>query len=240
MIPNNILDNNDLSFKAKGLLCYLLRQPDDHAIFKTQLHENKKDGRDSVISAFNELVSAGYILATKTILPDTKRFYYSYIVYDEPCTPEGEPLREIRNGAVTGKPLTESRQRETSNPYNSTYTNTNTNTNKKEIYKEKESEEVRQFYLNEVKLNSDKKLITEYTEFAKYIFKSNPSGEPITPIIRLEHQCTYENFVSVMGYGDMKSIYEKLDLMLNTPKYLKDKKYLHLTLIKWLEKDLKR
>jgi len=66
-----------LSFKAKGVMYYLLCKPDG---WHGQIHDlvkNSKDGRTSIISAIKELKTFGYI-KTKTIFKDNKfagRYY---------------------------------------------------------------------------------------------------------------------------------------------------------------------
>ena len=56
IIPNEILRREDMSIKAKGLLCYLLMLPPDWVLYKTEIHNHHKDGIDSVRSAFDEIL----------------------------------------------------------------------------------------------------------------------------------------------------------------------------------------
>lgn len=60
-ISNDTLRCKDLSWKAKGLLCYLLSNSEDYEIRKSNLHSNATDGYDSTNTAFKELESKGYI-----------------------------------------------------------------------------------------------------------------------------------------------------------------------------------
>ena len=60
-IANQTIRDESLSFKATGLLCYLLSLPGDWEISQNHLSTVKTDGRDSVIAGFKELVTAGYI-----------------------------------------------------------------------------------------------------------------------------------------------------------------------------------
>jgi hypothetical protein len=84
-IQNDILENKNLSLKAKGLLCIMLSRKDDWDFHKMQVQQFSKDGRDGSISAFNELIKAGYI---KAIPKREKGKFkgYDYIVYDYPAT----------------------------------------------------------------------------------------------------------------------------------------------------------
>ena len=60
-IDKNALQDERLSWKAKGLLAYLLSLPDDWQIYINELKNHAKDGRDSTRTAMNELIKFGYI-----------------------------------------------------------------------------------------------------------------------------------------------------------------------------------
>jgi hypothetical protein len=60
-IPNKVLQNKELSWKAKGLLGCILSMHDNWVVYKTTLHQFSSDGRDSTITAFNELIKHNYI-----------------------------------------------------------------------------------------------------------------------------------------------------------------------------------
>jgi hypothetical protein len=55
------LNDKSLSFKAKGLLAYLLSKPDDWVVYEAELSKASKDGRDSVRAGLKELMGAGYL-----------------------------------------------------------------------------------------------------------------------------------------------------------------------------------
>lgn len=60
-IDNAYLQNKKLSFKAKGIMTYILSLPDDWAIYIDQLIKTSKDGEGSFRSGLDELIKAGYI-----------------------------------------------------------------------------------------------------------------------------------------------------------------------------------
>jgi hypothetical protein len=60
MLNKGFLEDNSLSWKAKGLLAYLLSRPDNWKTIVEQLVKKAKDGRDSVLSGLKELEIAGY------------------------------------------------------------------------------------------------------------------------------------------------------------------------------------
>ena len=79
-ISNEMLGNPNLSWKAKGLLSFLLSLPERWAVYKTSLSQFSKDGKDATTSAFNELIESGYILVQER--RDGGRFGYDYIIKD--------------------------------------------------------------------------------------------------------------------------------------------------------------
>jgi hypothetical protein len=87
VVPNEILRKVELSWKAKGLMAYLLGMSDDWIVYKKDLCTRSTDGYDSTIKAFNELVVAGYIEVNK-IKGEKGRFTgYEYIIHDTPPSP---------------------------------------------------------------------------------------------------------------------------------------------------------
>lgn len=55
-------DDEDLSFKAKGILAYLLSKPDDWTCQVSELQKHAADGRDSIYSGLRELKKYGYLI----------------------------------------------------------------------------------------------------------------------------------------------------------------------------------
>lgn len=60
-IPNSTLQDNRLSFEARGLLAMLLSMPDDWEVTRQWICNQTSAGRDKVQRMINELVSVGYI-----------------------------------------------------------------------------------------------------------------------------------------------------------------------------------
>ncbi|MEV2909470.1 helix-turn-helix domain-containing protein [Paenibacillus larvae] len=61
MIDKYGFNDERLSWKAKGLLGYLLSKPDDWQIYECDLIKQSADGRDSVRTALRELEKFGYL-----------------------------------------------------------------------------------------------------------------------------------------------------------------------------------
>ena len=60
-IHNEFLKRKDISWKAKGIMTYLLSLPDDWVVNLDEIKRNATDGESSFRSGWKELVSAGYV-----------------------------------------------------------------------------------------------------------------------------------------------------------------------------------
>lgn len=60
MMDKTFLEDTRLSYKAKGLLAYLLSKPDDWKVIVGNLVNNSKDGKASVYAGLKELKECGY------------------------------------------------------------------------------------------------------------------------------------------------------------------------------------
>lgn len=86
IMSNHHLQNKNLSFKAKGLLSYMLSLPDDWDYSLAGLLANSKEKITSLKSALNELKQNGYLSVIKLNPNQTKSKKYEYIynIYEEP------------------------------------------------------------------------------------------------------------------------------------------------------------
>jgi len=84
MINKSAIQDEKLSWKAKGLLSYLLSMPDDWQVYETELVKHSKDGRESTRSTIKELITAGYIERSKDRIRDDKGLLkgYEYRIYE--------------------------------------------------------------------------------------------------------------------------------------------------------------
>lgn len=72
MIQNSMFEDNRLSWKAKGLLGYLLTKPDNWTVRVTDLVKHSTDGEKAVRSAIKELKTYGYLIFHRTKKKDGK------------------------------------------------------------------------------------------------------------------------------------------------------------------------
>ncbi|RRD39274.1 helix-turn-helix domain-containing protein [Leptotrichia sp. OH3620_COT-345] len=60
-IHNKLINDDNISLKAKGIMLYMLSKPEDWNYNPKEIAKNSKDGLDSVYSGIKELIEAGYI-----------------------------------------------------------------------------------------------------------------------------------------------------------------------------------
>jgi len=78
-VPKCLLNDKNISFKAKGLYCYLFSQTDGFCFSTEIIANDAKDGVKAIYSAFNELKESGYLKSKK--LPSGR---IEYIIFFEP------------------------------------------------------------------------------------------------------------------------------------------------------------
>lgn len=111
IINNEILHDEELSWEAKGVACFLLSKPEDWEISVSAL-SNIHGGRDKIRKIFTELINTGYMYKSQNrskrgkfssniiYLSDCKEYLVAEIISKE----EVQPLTE---NPLTVKPLTE-------------------------------------------------------------------------------------------------------------------------------------
>lgn len=86
-IDKNMISDEKISWKAKGILAYLLSKPDGWVTYLTDIEKRSTDGRDSVSSGVKELLSAGY-LERKRVREKGRFKGWEYSVYEYPNVSE--------------------------------------------------------------------------------------------------------------------------------------------------------
>lgn len=82
VISNVHLQDETLSWKAKGILSYLLSKPDNWQVYIAHLKNQSTDGRDATASGIRELINAGYISRDYTRNEVGQMTGRSYVVYE--------------------------------------------------------------------------------------------------------------------------------------------------------------
>lgn len=83
IISNQVLTDERISFRAKGILVFLLGKPDNWQVSERHLATLGPEGVTAVRGALQELESAGYILRRRRQAANG-RFEWDSVVYDEP------------------------------------------------------------------------------------------------------------------------------------------------------------
>ena len=96
-IIDNVVFSSGLSFRAMGLLSYLLSKPDHWSVSVTQLvscvaDSGKADGRDAVYAMLKELINTGFVERRAARDEKGKSAGTDYIVFDTPNKVSAEPL----------------------------------------------------------------------------------------------------------------------------------------------------
>jgi len=84
MIDKGLLEDSRLSWKAKGVLAYLLSKPDNWTIKVQDIEKRSIDGEKSVRSGLKELIEAGYAEIANAKDSQGRFLGKQYIVYEIP------------------------------------------------------------------------------------------------------------------------------------------------------------
>ncbi|MEN3133301.1 conserved phage C-terminal domain-containing protein [Bacillus albus] len=124
-INNTGLRDRQLSWKAKGILAYLLSLPDDWKVYMTEIINHATDGKDSFNNGMKELKNRGYVKRFPIKGEDGKIKEWETLIYEVPQT--DYPVME--NPQVE-KPLMENPPLLSTNDLLSTDSKLNTDSNK--------------------------------------------------------------------------------------------------------------
>ncbi|WP_446662988.1 DNA-binding protein [Geobacillus sp. CCR] len=88
------LHDDRLSWKAKGLLAYMLSMPDNWTFYNEELMKHSPDGSSTFKSAMNELKQYGYVVRQRVKDEKGKFIGWETVVYEHPVD---EDHRELEN-----------------------------------------------------------------------------------------------------------------------------------------------
>lgn len=89
-IDRSVANDQRLSFRARGLLVWLLDKPDDWRVNSTQIANHCPEGRDAVRAALAELEQCGY-LTRQRVQGSKGRWCTDVVVHETPVTEDGIP-----------------------------------------------------------------------------------------------------------------------------------------------------
>lgn len=64
-VRRSFIDDETISWRAKGILIYLLSKPPNWQVYEQDIIRHSKEGRDAVRVAIKELMTAGYMLKVR-------------------------------------------------------------------------------------------------------------------------------------------------------------------------------
>ena len=123
-IHNEFLKRKDLSWKAKGIMTYLLSLPDDWVVNLDEIKRNATDGESSFRSGWKELVSSGYVSRQPVRDKKTKKIDYWETVIKESVS-EGKShnvenhnvgIHQVGNHKVDNRELLSTKELSTNKP----------------------------------------------------------------------------------------------------------------------------
>lgn len=123
IIANEVLRDDRLSFRARGVLASILSRPDNWKTTSESLARESKEGRSAILSALKELEEIGYLVRNK-YQNDKGQWISESVVFDKPQTDvekpkfgyptSGEPTSE--NLPLLEEPIKNERKEETISP----------------------------------------------------------------------------------------------------------------------------
>jgi hypothetical protein len=88
VLDNTCLRDNSISWKARGIMAYLLSLPEDWEIHFSEVEKHATDGRDALMSGVKELKKHGYIVVTKERKKDGTFDKFRYNIIENPAHPQ--------------------------------------------------------------------------------------------------------------------------------------------------------
>ncbi len=108
IMDKRFLSDTNLSWKAKGILAYLLSKPDDWIIRESDIVAHARDGRDAIRAGLRELVAHRYIWKRQRKGENGQWGSTECLIFEVPPASEEELVKRLSQvGIDAGTPLTE-------------------------------------------------------------------------------------------------------------------------------------
>ena len=132
MINKSPLNDEKLSWKAKGILSYLLSLPDDWQVYETEIQKHASDGIDSLSSGIRELIEFGYIKRERKRSEKGHFKGYEYVIH-EVSTESGLSKNGKPKNGLSKNGLSKNRESKTTNNNSTNNDCTNNDSTKKTV-----------------------------------------------------------------------------------------------------------
>jgi len=126
LVDKNFINDKRLSYKAKGILVYILSKPDDWKVVIRDLINNAADGKASIYAGLKELERYGYYVKEPVRDEDGRRILdWTSIVYEVPVFDEKEEVEkeEVEKEEVENQEV--EKRDDNNNDINNNYDNKN-------------------------------------------------------------------------------------------------------------------
>lgn len=106
IVSNDVVQDNRLSWKARGIFAYLWSMPDDWNFYETEVAKHASDGRDSLRSGLTELKKFGYLKRERERLSNGRLGSSIWILNDNPKSKVENPS-PVSGNTTQGLPVSE-------------------------------------------------------------------------------------------------------------------------------------
>ena len=209
-VPQKIITDNQLSFGAKIVYCYLVSKPNDWVIRNSDIMTELNISKDTIAKYFKELVTKGWITRSRQV-DEYNQFtgLYDYVIYESPKVseigkmPKSEDFRNRKDAEVSTKTisLNNNISNNINNKKDNKINNINNNINKSQS--------------NSIKLEDNDKLV--YESYKKILETKETDNIQIKSIKKEGNNYIAEAFI-------LEKKAEKTKDDTNTPKVEKDAK----------------
>ncbi|ARM68348.1 replication initiation protein [Staphylococcus virus IME1354_01] len=165
------VEDENISWKAKGIMSYLFSKPDDWQIYQTQLEKVSKDGKASVRSTINELIDNGYMTRQSRRKSNGDFDGYDYTLHEHPVN---DGVRKMEDAKMEDAKMVIAKSDTTNNnSTNNDLTNNDINTSATKVTQEQFDQ---WWNLYDKKLDKKKAFSLFKSALKKYEFETIMNG----------------------------------------------------------------
>lgn len=111
-IINTAMRDARLTFKARGLLAFMIGHPSNWETRVGWIEEQTQDGREAIRSAFAELEKFGYLVREKKRAQNGLHDGYIWHWHEEPTTGDGKPTADDGRETASRLPLSTKKEKD--------------------------------------------------------------------------------------------------------------------------------